>query len=44
MKRTLGVEKMTFNVKWRTDFFIVAKAKQCMRCIICSEVIKTLKG
>ena len=41
MKRTLEVEKRTFDVKWRTDFFIVETAKQCL---ICSEVIKTLKG
>ena len=40
----LEVEKRTFNLKWGMDFFIVEIAKQSMKCHICSEVIKTLKG
>jgi len=44
MKRTLEVEKRIFNVKWGMDSFIVETTKQLMKCLICSEVIKTLKG
>ena len=44
MKRTLEVVKRSFNVKWGTDFFIVEPAKQLMKCLICSEVNKTIKG
>jgi len=31
-------------MKCGTYFFIVETAKQLMKCLICSEVIKTLKG
>ena len=44
MKRSLEVEKRTFNVKWETDFFIVKTSKQLIKCLICSEVVNTLKG
>jgi len=44
IKRTLEVEKRTFNVKRGSNFFIAETAKQLMECLICCEVIKTLKG
>src|SRR6218665_309346 len=44
MKRTLEVEKRTFNVKWGTDFFIVETANQLMKRIIYSEVINIYKS
>ena len=42
-KRTLTEEKRLFNSKWEVDFFMIETAPHMM-CLICSQVVKTVKG
>lgn len=42
--RTVGEERRKFNEAWTADFFMLAiPSGTAMSCLICSEVIKTLK-
>ena len=43
-KRTLTEEKRAFNLKWEQDCFIIETATHSMMCLICNQVVKTVKG
>jgi len=43
-KRTLGEEKRTFNSQWELDYFMSETPAHTMMCLICSQVLKTVKG
>ena len=43
-KRTVAEEKRVFNSKWEVDYFMIETAAHTMMCLICSQVVKTLKG
>ena len=43
-KRTMAEEKRVFNSKWEMDYFMIETAAHTMMCLICSQVIKTVKG
>ena len=42
-KRKLIEEKRRFNAKWELEFFVVETSDHFMRCLICDEIVKTLK-
>ena len=42
--RTLADENRTFNTQWEVDYFVSETSDHCMKCLICDEVIKTLKS
>ena len=37
-------EKRSFNVKWELDFFMAETENHFMQCLICGDVVKTVKG
>ena len=43
-RRTLVEEKRSFSDEWEMDFFMVGTGNNSMKCLICDEVVKTLKG
>ena len=43
-KRTLGEEKRIFNSQWELDYFVIETPAHTMMCLICSQVVKTVKG
>ena len=43
-KRTLTEEKRVFNSKWEQDYFMIETATHFMMCLICNQVVKTVKG
>ena len=43
-KRTLTEEKRAFNSKWEQDYFMIETATHSMMCLICNQVVKTVKG
>ena len=43
-KRTLGEEKRIFNSQWELDYFMIETPAHTMMCLICNQVVKTLKG
>ena len=43
-KRTLTEEKRVFNSKWEQDDFMIEIATHSMMCLICNQVVKTVKG
>ena len=43
-KRALTEEKRVFNSKWEQDYFMIEIATHSMMCLICSYVVKTVKG
>ena len=43
-KRTVTEEKRAFNIKWELDYFMVETAAHTMMCLICNQVVKTVKG
>ena len=43
-KRTVAEEKRVFNSKWELDNFMIETAANTMMCLICSQVVKTVKG
>ena len=42
-KRTLTEEKRLFNSKWKQDYFMIETATHSMMCLICNQVVKTVK-
>ena len=43
-KRTLTEEKRVFNSKWEQDYFMIETATHSMMCLMCNQVVKTVKG
>ena len=43
-KRTVAEEKRVLNSKWEIDYFMIETAAHTMMCLICSQVVKTVKG
>ena len=43
-KRTIAEEKRVFNSKWELDYFMIKTEVHTMMCLICSQVVKTVKG
>ena len=43
-KRTVAEEKREFNSKWKLDYFTIETASHAIMCLICSQVVKTVKG
>ena len=43
-KRTVAEEKKVFNFKWEIDYFMIETAEHTMMFLICSQVVKTMKG
>ena len=43
-KRKVAEEKRVFNSKWEMDYFMIETAAHTMMCLICSQVVKTVKG
>ena len=43
-KRTQGEEKRIFNSQWELDYFMIETPAHTMMCLICSQVVKTVKG
>jgi len=43
-KGTVAEEKRVFNSKWEIDYFMIETAEHTMVCLICSQVMKTVKG
>ena len=42
-KRTLTEKKQAFNSKWEQDYFMIETATHSMMCLICNQVVKTVK-
>ena len=42
-KRTLTEEKRVFNSKWEQGCFMIETAAHSMMCLICNQVVKTVK-
>jgi len=42
-KRRVPEEKRVFNSKWKIDYFMVETEAHTMMCLICSQVVKTVK-
>ena len=42
-KRTLTEEKRVSNSKWEQDFFMIETATHSMMCLICNQLVKTVK-
>ena len=42
-KRTLE-EKRIFNSQWELDYFMMETPAHTMMCLLCSQVVKTVKG
>ena len=43
-KRTVAKEKRLFNSKWEMDYFMIETAVRTILCLICCQVVKTVKG
>ena len=43
-KRTVVEEKLVLNSKWEMNYFMIETAAHTMVCLICSQVVKTVKG
>ena len=43
-KRTQTEEKRVFNSKCAQDYFMIETATHSMMCLICNQVVKTVKG
>ena len=43
-KRTVAEEKRVFNSKWEFDYFMIETEAHTMMCLICGQVVKTMKG
>ena len=43
-KRSVANERRVFNPKWEQEYFIIDIDSQGMLCLICNQVIKTVKG
>ena len=43
-KRTLTEEKQVINSKWEQDYFKIETTTHSMMCLICNQVVKTVKG
>ena len=42
-QRTLTEEKRIFNSKWEQDYLMIETATHSMMCLICNQVVKTVK-
>ena len=42
--RTLKAEKRIFNAQWELDYFMIKTPAHTMMCLICSQVVETVKG
>ena len=43
-KRSIADERREFNPKWELEYFMIDTDSQGMLCLICNQVIKTVKG
>ena len=43
-KRTVAEEKRVFNSKWELDYFMIDTEAHTMMCLICTQVVQTVKG
>ncbi|OAF67749.1 hypothetical protein A3Q56_04427 [Intoshia linei] len=43
-RRTLSDEKRSFNSNWELNYFMIETTNHTMVCLICEQVIKTIKG
>ena len=43
-KRTVVEKKRVFNSKWELDYFMIETAAYTMICLMCSQIVKTVKG
>ena len=43
-KRSIADERRVFNPKCELEYFMIDTDSQGMLCIICNQVIKTVKG
>ena len=43
-RRTLADENRNFNAEWEVFDFVIETADHCKMCLICKQVLKTLKG
>ena len=43
-KRTLEEEKRIFNAQWELDYFMIESPAHAVMDLICSQVVKTVKG
>jgi len=43
-KRRVPEDKRVFNSKWKIDYFMIETAAHSMMCLICSQVVNTVKG
>ena len=43
-KRTVAEEKRVFNSKWKLDYFMIETEAHTMICLVCNQVVKTVKG
>ena len=42
-KRTVAEEKRVFNSKWELDYFVIVTEAHTMMCLVCNQVVKTVK-
>ena len=43
-KRSIADERRVFNPKWELEYFMIDTDSLGMLCLICNQVIKTVKG
>ena len=43
-KRTGAEEKRVFSSKWELDYFMIETEAHTIMCLVCNQVVKTVKG
>ena len=40
----MAEEKRVFDSKWQLDYFVIETEAHTMMCLVCNQVVKTVKG